>query len=111
MTCPQNARTRKPARAVFCATAKRLDRGVTGDTLAAVKTISIKQLHAQTGRWVRAARTSPVIVTDRGEEVAVLNSREKTDLPRAVFTLANRRPRPKVAGDSTVLISEDRAAR
>ena len=76
-----------------------------------MKTISIKQLHAQTGRWVRAARTSPVIVTDHGEEVAVLNSREKSDLPRPVFTLAGRKPRPKVSGDSTVLISEDRDAR
>ena len=76
-----------------------------------MKPISIKQLHAQTGRWVRASRTAPVIVTDHGEEVAVLNSREKSDLPRPVFTLAARKPRPKVSGDSTVLISEDRDAR
>jgi prevent-host-death family protein len=76
-----------------------------------MKTISIKQLHARTGHWVRAARTAPVIVTDHGEEVAVLNSREKTHLPRPVFTLAGRRPRPKITGDSTVLISEDRDAR
>ncbi|MDP3070169.1 MAG: hypothetical protein Q8N18_07770 [Opitutaceae bacterium] len=76
-----------------------------------MKTISIKQLHAQTGRWVRAARTSPVIVTDRGEEIAVLNAREKPALPRAVFTLAARKLRPKVAGDSTDLISADRDAR
>ena len=89
----------------------RLDPGVTGDTFAAVQTISIKQLHARTGHWVRAARTTPVIVTDHGEEVAVLNSREKSDLPRPVFTLAGRKPRPKVSGDSTVLISADRDAR
>lgn len=92
----------------FFPAANHLDRGVTSDTLAVVKTISIKQLHAETGRWVRAARTSPVIVTDRGEEVAVLKSRDNAGLPRPVFTLANRRPRPKVAGDSTVLISADR---
>ena len=76
-----------------------------------MKTISIKQLHAETGRWVRSARTTPVIVTDRGVEVAILNARDKTALPRPVFTLAGRRPRPKVTGDSTVLISAERDAR
>jgi prevent-host-death family protein len=88
-----------------------LDRGVTGDTVHRVKTISIKQLHARTGHWVRTARTSPVIVTDRGEEVAVLNSRDHADSPRPTFSLAARKPRPRVPGDSTAAISEDRNAR
>jgi hypothetical protein len=37
-------------------------------------TITIKQLHATTGEHVRRAGTSrlPVIITDRGEQVAIL---------------------------------------
>ena len=32
-----------------------------------MRTISIKQLHAETCRWVRAAKGQPIVVTDRGE--------------------------------------------
>jgi antitoxin (DNA-binding transcriptional repressor) of toxin-antitoxin stability system len=73
-----------------------------------MKTISIKELHAETGRWVRAAARQPIIVTDRGEKVATLQAHTKTETPRPVFTLKGRGPRPKMNLDSTALISEDR---
>jgi antitoxin (DNA-binding transcriptional repressor) of toxin-antitoxin stability system len=76
-----------------------------------VKTISIKQLHAETGRWVRAAKTAPVIVTDRGEKVAALVPHHPAGLPKPVFSLESRGFRPKLPVDSTLFISEDRDGR
>ena len=76
-----------------------------------MKTISIKQLHAETGRWVRAAKTQTLIVTDRGESIATLQAYIEIAPPPAVFTLKNRGFRPKVPVDSTVYISEDRDGR
>ena len=77
-----------------------------------MKTISIKQLHAETGRWVRAAKKQPIVVTDHGEEVAELRPLATPARPRAVLDLARRRawmPVSKI--DSTVFISEDRDGR
>jgi antitoxin (DNA-binding transcriptional repressor) of toxin-antitoxin stability system len=73
-----------------------------------VKTISIKELHAATGRWVRAARKQTIIVTDRGEKIAALKPHTEAEIPRPVFTLKGRDPRPKIDFDSTIVISEDR---
>ena len=72
-------------------------------------TISIKQLHAETGRWVRAAKLRPITVTDHGERVATLQPLAATTRPRAVLDPAARMAwMPKVPTDSTVFISEDR---
>jgi VCBS repeat-containing protein len=73
-----------------------------------VKTISIKQLLAETGRWVRAATKQTIVVTDRGERIATLQSHDATAQTRLVFTLKGRGSRPKIAVDSTASISEDR---
>jgi antitoxin (DNA-binding transcriptional repressor) of toxin-antitoxin stability system len=91
--------------------AARLTPGVPRDTLSSVKTISIKQLHAETGKWVRAARKGPVIVTDRGEKVASLQAHVPADPPRPVFAGRDWSKLPKLAGDSTGLISADRNGR
>jgi antitoxin (DNA-binding transcriptional repressor) of toxin-antitoxin stability system len=38
-----------------------------------MKTITIRELHLETGRWVRyAAAKEPLVVTDRGRRVAAL---------------------------------------
>ena len=77
-----------------------------------MKTISIKQLHAETGRWVRAAKTQTLIVTDRGAEVAVLCPLETSGQPKAVLNRAERWAwMPRVPVDSTIYISEDRDGR
>ena len=39
-----------------------------------MKTISIRQLHTHTGRFVREAQHEAIRVTDRGREVAVLEA-------------------------------------
>lgn len=77
-----------------------------------MKTISIKQLHAETGRWVRAARQQPIVVTDRGEKVATIQPYDDSARPRAVLDPARRRRwMPVSPVDSTVFISADRDGR
>jgi antitoxin (DNA-binding transcriptional repressor) of toxin-antitoxin stability system len=76
-----------------------------------MKTISIKQLHAETGRWVRAAKKEAFIVTDHGEHVATLKPHVPATKPLTVFSLKSRGFRPKVPVDSAIYISEDRDGR
>jgi len=76
-----------------------------------VKTISIKQLHAETGRWVRAARKQPLIVTDRGEKIASLQAHVPTDPPRPAYTGRDWSKLPQINFDSTGMISADRDGR
>ena len=77
-----------------------------------MKTISIKQLHAETGRWVRAARKQPIVVTDRGEKVAMIQPHDASARPRAVLDPAQRLAwMPVTPADSTLFISEDRDRR
>lgn len=76
-----------------------------------MKTISIRELHEKTGAWVRAAaKTGRFFVSDRGRPVAVLGPMEgrpaapfgKRKLTRGFNAL------PRVGGDSTRTISEER---
>ena len=76
-----------------------------------MKTISIKQLHAETGRWVRAAKKTPLIVTDRGEKVASLQPLPASTAPRPVFKGRDWSKLPSSDLDSTIFISEERDAR
>ena len=73
-----------------------------------MKTISIKQLHAETGRWVRAAKTQTISVTDRGEKVAVLMPHTDEKKARPVFTGRDWSKLPTIDFDSTAIISEER---
>ena len=75
-----------------------------------MKTISIRELHLQTGRWVRhAASRGPVVVTDRGRRVAAL---QPLDLTSAGRPLPHReeaiRKRSRIAVDSVVYQAETR---
>lgn len=76
-----------------------------------MKTISIKQLHAETGKWVRAARKQPVIVTDRGEKIASLQAHVPDDPPRPTYTGRDWSKLPAINFDSTEMISADRDER
>src|SRR5580704_12966369 len=73
-----------------------------------MKTISIRELHLKTGRWVRhAASRGTVVVTDRGRRVAAL---QPFDASVAGRPLPNReaaiRKQSKVPVDSAVYVSE-----
>jgi antitoxin (DNA-binding transcriptional repressor) of toxin-antitoxin stability system len=76
-----------------------------------MRTISIKQLHAETGKWVRAARKQPLIVTDRGEKIASLQAHVPIDPPRPVYAGRNWSKLPQIDFDSTAMISADRDGR
>ncbi len=73
-----------------------------------MKTISIRELHTHTGRHVRAASREPIVITDRGETVAVLQPPTAAHLPGKPFPRRDRSALPVVAGESGALISEDR---
>ena len=73
-----------------------------------MKTISIRELHTHTGLHVRAASREPIVVTDRGETVAVLQPPKMVHLPGRPFPKRNRSAMPVVQTDSGKLISEDR---
>lgn len=78
-----------------------------------MKTISIRELHLKTGRWVRhAASRGPIVVTDRGRRVAALQPFDASVTGRP---LPNReaaiRKRSKVPVDSAVYLSELREGR
>ena len=79
-----------------------------------MKTITIRQLHEATGRWVRQAQDGEVYVTDRGRVIARIVP--ASALPRQPFfaepnyTREFLRERARLAGgtDSTETIGEER---
>jgi antitoxin (DNA-binding transcriptional repressor) of toxin-antitoxin stability system len=78
-----------------------------------MKTISIRELHLDTGRWVRhAASQGGVVVTDRGRRVAALQPFDASVTRRP---LPNReaaiRKRSKIPVDSVVYQSDLRQDR
>ena len=73
-----------------------------------MKTITIRELRTHTGRHLRAAARQPIIVTDRGEIVAVLQSANAARLPGRPFPRRDRSTLPVVDADSGRLISGDR---
>jgi antitoxin (DNA-binding transcriptional repressor) of toxin-antitoxin stability system len=78
-----------------------------------MKTISIREMHLETGRWVRhAASRGPIVVTDRGRPVGTL---QPFFAPVTGRPLPNReaavRQRSKVPVDSAVYLSELREDR
>jgi prevent-host-death family protein len=76
-----------------------------------MKSITIRELHMNTGRLVRASAHENILITERGQAVAVLKSAKTADLVGKPFPKRDIRKMPKVAGDSTNYISEDRDAR
>lgn len=79
-----------------------------------MKTITIRELHEQTGRWVRRASAGEVYVTDRGRPVAkimpVAPLPRKPFFANPQFTRAYLRHRNSLRGgtESTKTISQDR---
>lgn len=85
------------------------------DTLRHMKAISIRELHAATGKWVRRATVlGELHVTERGRVIAkIVPARAAPKQPffaRPRFTRAFLAHRRSLRGgtDSTQIISEDR---
>lgn len=78
-----------------------------------MRTITIRELHLKTGRWVRhAAAHGPVVVTDRGRQIAAL---QPFDFVATQRPLPDReaviRKRSRIPVDSAVYAAEDRGDR
>lgn len=75
-----------------------------------MKTITIRELHLQTGRWVRhAAVHGPVVVTDRGRRIAALQPFDSdTTRQRLPDRETVIRKRSRIPVDSAVYVAEDR---
>jgi len=79
-----------------------------------MKTITIRELHQETGRWVRQSACGEVFVTDHGQLIAKivplapLPSRPFFAVPR--YTQAFLRHRKSLRGgtDGTEIVSQDR---
>ena len=76
-----------------------------------MKTASIRELHMNTGKLVRASAHEKILITDRGRAVAILKSAQAADLVGKPFPKRDIRKMPRVKGDSTDYISRDRAGR
>jgi antitoxin (DNA-binding transcriptional repressor) of toxin-antitoxin stability system len=76
-----------------------------------MKSISIRELHQQTGKFVREAAHQTIFVTDRGRQVAVLKAPSAAELKGRPFPRRRLSSMPKVRVDSKIYISEERDAR
>jgi antitoxin (DNA-binding transcriptional repressor) of toxin-antitoxin stability system len=83
-----------------------------------MKTISIRELHHDTGEWIRkAAKVGEIHVTERGKTIARIPPQASTpEIPyfaRRKLNPAFRRIMHRLSGgtDSTRIISEDRDTR
>src|SRR5215475_2959331 len=84
------------------------------DTMSHMKTISIRELHQETGRWVRQASEREVYVTERGRLVAKIVAASPLPAkpffanPRFTRTFLAQRKNLRGGTDSTQTISEER---
>jgi hypothetical protein len=76
-----------------------------------MKTATIRELHLNTGKLVRASAHENILITDRGQAAAILKSTKVADLLGKPFPKRHIRKMPKVKGDSTDYISRDRDGR
>jgi antitoxin (DNA-binding transcriptional repressor) of toxin-antitoxin stability system len=76
-----------------------------------MRTASIRELHMNTGKLVRASAHEKIIVTDRGQTVALLKGPDGADLVGKPFPRRDTRGMPKSKDDSTEYISRDRDGR
>lgn len=75
-----------------------------------MKTVSLEELHEQTGRVVRDAATEEILVTENGQPLAVLRGVQNGSDHRQYWQERERRlaALPNLRTDSTSFISEDR---
>jgi len=84
------------------------------DTMSHMKTITIRELHQKTGRWVRQASEGDVYVTERGRLVAKivpalpLPAKPFFANPRFTRTYLAHRKSLRGGTDSTETISQER---
>jgi len=84
------------------------------DTMSHMKTITIRELHQETGRWIRRASEREVYVTERGRLVAKIVAASPLPAkpffanPRFTRAFLAQRKHLRGGSDSTRTISEER---
>lgn len=74
-----------------------------------MKRVSIRELHQQTGHWVRLAAHQPIVVTDRGRPVATIVPVQDEMLSKPLPDREKELSKlPKIPVDSAEVISADR---
>lgn len=92
----------------------KLNAGSLCDTMSHMKAITIRELHQETGRWVRQASSGDVYVTERGQLIAKIVAAapppSKPYFADPRYTRAFLRHRKSLRGgtDATEIISQDR---
>ena len=76
-----------------------------------MKSVTIRELHMNTGKLVRATEHENILITDRGRAVAVLKNAKAADLVGKPFPKRDIRKMPRSNIDSTIYVSQDRAGR
>lgn len=76
-----------------------------------MKSVTIRELHMNTGKVVRASAHQAILITERGQAVAVLKSAKAADLVGKPFPKRDIRKMPRSDIDSTIYISQDRDGR
>jgi len=75
-----------------------------------MKTVSIRDLHEQTGRWVRRAAEGAFVVTDHGRPIACVQPYAEEPKRRPLPDHSDLMARlPRIHEDSTQLVAEDRS--
>ncbi len=76
-----------------------------------MRSATIRELHMNTGKLVRASVHEKIVITERGRPVALLKNVELAELGGKVFPKRDLRKMPRVRVDSTTYVSADRDAR
>ncbi len=73
-----------------------------------MRTLTVRDLHLKTGHWVRAAQRggAAIVITERGRPVATLSAYDATRHARPLPPRSGlKRPLPKIAVDSSTVVS------
>jgi len=76
-----------------------------------MRAISVRELHRQTRHSVRSAQTEPVVITERGRTIAILQPPSGKQMPGRPFPRRTLKALVRVKSgdiDSTQIIAEDR---
>lgn len=76
-----------------------------------MRTVTIRELHMKTGQIVRDSAHEQILITDHGRPIALLQQPRPAEMIGKLFPKRDRRKMPKVPGDSTIFISQDRDGR
>ncbi len=76
-----------------------------------MKSVTIRELHMNTGRVVRASAHGNILITERGQPVAVLKTAKAADLVGKRFPERDIRKMPRSNVHSAIYICQDRDGR